>query len=123
MRNKILIIDDSEQDRKIMQRYFNQAGFKEILMAERGEEGIEKAISQKPDLIIIDTLLPGMDGFQICQQIREKQGEVASKIVMVTGAIDAVDAVKARKMGADDYCAKTADCAPLIEIVKKFISC
>ena len=118
MEKKILIIDDNEQDRKIMQRFLNKAGYEEILMAETGEEGVKKAESEKPDLVIIDTMLPGIDGFEVCRQIRGIQGSSAPKIVITTGTIDAVDAVKARRMGADDYCVKTSDCLPLIEAVK-----
>lgn len=118
---KILIIEDNEQDRKIMKRFLNEAGFEEILFAESGEEGLNKAKSEKPDLVILDTLLPGMDGFQTCRQIREAHGPTTPKIIVTTGSVDAVDAVKARKAGADDYCAKTSDYLPLIEAVKKLV--
>jgi DNA-binding response OmpR family regulator len=121
MANKILIIDDSEQDRKIIKRFLNKAGYEDILTAETGEEGIGKALSERPDLIILDTMLPGSSGFEICRLIRESQGSNNPKIIIVTGTIDAVDAVKARKMGASDYCVKTSDCAPLIETVKSLL--
>lgn len=119
--NKILIIDDNAQDRKIMERFLNKAGFAKILFAEKGEEGIEKARSERPDLVIIDTLLPGIDGFEVCQQIRQIQGLSMLKIIIITGFIDAIDAVKAKRMGADDYCVKTSDFAPLIESLKELL--
>ncbi len=121
MGKKILIIEDNEQDRKIMKRFLSKAGYEDIVMAETGEDGLKKAESEKPDLVISDTNLPGINGFEVCQRIREARGPTTPKIIVMTGAIGAVDAVKARKMGADDYCAKTSDCVPLIEAVKKLI--
>ena len=121
MGKKILIIDDNEQDRKIMKRFLNRAGYEHILMAETGEEGVKAAESRKPDLVIIDTLLPGIDGFEACRRIRETHGPATPKIVMITGSVDAVDAVKARTVGTDDYCVKTRDYAPLIEAVAKLL--
>ncbi|MFH0731519.1 MAG: response regulator [Candidatus Omnitrophota bacterium] len=119
MLKKILVIDDNEQDRKIIKRFLNKAGYKDVVLAETGEVGVEKAKFDNPELVISDTMLPGIDGFEVCRQIREAQAGI--KIIMMTGAIDAVDAVKAKKMGADDYCVKTSDYAVLLEAVKKLI--
>lgn len=121
MGKKILLVEDNDQDRKIMKRFLSKEGYEEISMAESGEEGVEKAESEKPDLVISDTNLPGINGFEVCQRIREAQGATTPKIIIMTGAIDAVDAVKARKMGADDYCVKTSDCSSLLEAVKNLI--
>ncbi len=118
---KILLIDDSAQDRKIISRQLSQAGFSEIELAETGEDGVAKARNSEFDLVISDTILPGMDGFEVCKSIREASGPDKPKIIVMTGAIDAVNAVKARKLGANDYCAKTSDGAPLLEAVKKLI--
>lgn len=119
--SKILIIDDNEQDRKIVKRFLNKSGFQDIIMAKTGEEGVQMAQSEKPALAIIDTKLPGIDGFEVCRQIRERCGSEYPKIIVVTGTIDAVDALKAKKSGADDYCVKTSDCGPLIEVVQRLL--
>lgn len=121
MKKKILIIDDNEQDRMIIKRCLNKAGYDEILIAETGEEGVEKAGSEKPDLVLVDTMLPLIDGFEVCRQIRETHSPAAPKIIIMTGSVDAVDAVKAKKMGADDYCVKTANFVYLMNTVKKLI--
>lgn len=121
MDKKILVIDDNKQDRMILKRFLDRTGYEQISMAESGEEGLKKAIAEKPDLVITDTLLPGMDGFEVCRQIKESMAPDAPKVIVMTGTIDAVDAVKARKMGADDYCVKTADGAPLVEAVKNLL--
>ncbi len=121
MGKKILIIDDSEQDRKIMARFLKKAGYEDLILAETGEEGVEKAKAESPDLVVSDTVLPGIDGFEVCRKIREAQGDQTPKIIIVTGAIDAVNAVKARTLGANDYCAKTSDCVPLLEAIGNLI--
>jgi len=118
---KILIVDDNEQDRMIMKRVLNKAGFKDILMAERGEEGVEKANQEKPDLVILDTVLPGIDGVETCKRIRKTRKPAAVKIIIITGAIDAVDAGKARAAGADDYVVKTSDFFYLVKAIKGLI--
>jgi len=121
MGKKILVIDDNEVDLLIVKRCLNQAGYNDVITAGDAVEGVNKAREEKPDLVISDTLLPGSNGFEICSQIREIYNQTTPKIIIMTGAIDAVDAVRARKVGADDYCGKTSDCAPLLEAVKKLI--
>jgi len=118
MGKKILVIDDNEPDRNLVKIFLNEAGFEQIVMAETGEEGAKKAESDKPDLVITDTLLPGIDGFEVCRRIRKYHGRNGPKIIVITGVIDAIDAVKARKMGADDYCVKNRDLSDLIKAVK-----
>lgn len=121
MAKKILIIDDTDADRKIMKRFLNKAGYDNIFLAETGEAGVAMADCEKPDLVITDTMMPGIDGFETCRRIREKHDHEATKIIVVTGAIDAVDAIKARKAGADDYCVKTSDPAQIITAVQGLI--
>lgn len=119
MDKKILIVDDNETDMLIIKRYLSRAGYAEIICAQNVQEGIEKVKAESPDLVILDTILPDGNGFEICQVIREKYNQTNPKIIIITGSVDAVDAVRARKAGADDYCAKTFDCAPLLEALKK----
>lgn len=121
MGKKILIVEDNDDDLLIAKRYLNKAGYSDIVTAGNMAEGVSKAISERPDLIITDTMLPDSDGFEVCRNVREFYGKDKPKIIIATGSVDAVDAVKARKVGADDYCAKTSDCAPLLAAVKKFI--
>lgn len=120
---KILLIEDSPSDARLFQEALKERpqmkGYK-VITAQTGEEGIKLARQERPDMVIIDTLLPGIDGFQVCQKIK-KIKKLATKVIIYTGVVDAVDAVKAREFGADDYTAKTSDLSPLIETVKKLI--
>ena len=118
MDDKILIIEDNEQDKKIFKRYLGKLGFTNIKIAKNGEEGINYIREEMPDLVILDTILPDMVGFDICQKIRDEFGPDNPKIIITTGSIDAVDALRARQAGANDYCVKAMDCGPLLGALK-----
>jgi len=119
MKKKVLIIDDNDQDRKIIKRFLDKAGFKDLIFAENGEEGVKKAKSEKPDLVITDTMLPGINGFEVCRQVKAIPGPAIPKVIVVTGSVDAVDAGKARSAGADDYVVKVSDLTALVSAVEK----
>lgn len=121
MGKKILIIEDNDIDLTIMQRYLTRSGYDQVITAQDAAEGVKKAFEEKPDLVVSDTLLPDGDGFEVCRQIRGSPAGQSLKIIIITGSVDAVDASKARRAGADDYCAKTSDCAPLLEAIKRLI--
>ena len=118
---KLLIIDDDAIDQKLIRESIKKSGFDaEITVAFSGEDGIKKVNDLKPNVIIVlDTVLPGMNGFETCKKIKETDRGL--KIIICTGVIDAVDAAKARAVGADDYCVKTADYMGLINAIKKLI--
>ena len=119
MSKRILIIDDNEDDREILAVNLRNQGFEDLVFAQNGSEGILAAGEKKPRIILLDTVLPGMNGFEVCRKIREIEG-LDTKIIIMTGLIDAVDAEKARKSGADDYVVKTSDSALVVEAVRIF---
>lgn len=118
---KILIVDDNEADRILMKECLKGFGFTyEWIECCGGEEALDalnrSAGRDEFAAAIVDTVLPGMDGFETCRRI--KQSNPTVKVVMITGMIDAVDAVKARECGADEYCVKTSRHEPLGEALK-----
>ena len=115
---KVLVVEDNRDNMEVMRTTLTHFGY-EIVEAVNGKEGIEKAKAVKPDLIIVDTVLPGLDGFGICKTIRQTLDLKNVKIIIITGFIDAVDAVMARRMGADEYVVKTEDYTELIEVITK----
>ncbi|MBF0494280.1 MAG: response regulator [Candidatus Omnitrophica bacterium] len=119
MVKKILIIDDSSMALEMLAETFRSEGY-EVITADDGENGLVVADKTAPDVVIIDTLMPGINGFEVCRRLK-KNVSSAPKVIIITGSIDAVDALKAQSVGADDYCAKTSDFFPLIEAVKKLI--
>lgn len=114
---KILIIDDEAQDAKAMALTLEREGYKEISTADTGEKGVEIARSFKPDLVLIDVVLNGIDGFDICKEIEAIEG-LNPKIIMITGHLDAVDAKKARSSGADEIIEKTPALENMIRTIK-----
>ncbi|MBL7072627.1 MAG: response regulator [Candidatus Omnitrophica bacterium] len=118
MRKKILIVEDSPTVLGMLKDVFENEGYN-VLPAETGEDGVKMAKSDKPDLVIIDTVLPGIDGFEVCRKIKSEGASRAAKIIIITGNVDAVDAEKALDSGADDYCAKTSDFSNLVAAIKK----
>ncbi len=118
MNRKILIIDDDKEDLMLMQHYLNKAGFKDISTVSSGEEAVEYVKKTKPYLIIIDTILTGIDGFEACKKLRELCGK-ETKIIILTGIIGAVDVEKAQDCGADECTVKGNNYLHLVGEVQK----
>lgn len=119
---KILIIDDEFIHITLIQSKIEQEELGDVIVANSGEEGIELAKKERPDIIILDTILEGgMDGFKTCKEIR-KIDKLYSKIVMITGKVDSIDVGYAMKCGVDDYCVKTSNYNNLITTIKNVIN-
>ncbi len=118
MRQKILIIDDNEQDRKLIEKRLSRAGFTEIFTAETGEEGVQAAGKINPDIVITDTVLPGIDGHETCRRIKQIEG-LKSRVIVMTGLIDAINSDSARRAGADDYVIKSSSVKEIIVVVRE----
>lgn len=101
-KGKILVVDDEASIRQIVEARLNMAGF-DVITAADGEEALEIFANQRPDLIVLDIMMPRMDGLQVCREIR-KQDEVP--IIMLTAKGEIPDRINALEMGADDYLTK-----------------
>ncbi len=99
---KVLIVDDEARITRGVQKYFEQAGF-ETVAAFDGPSGLAKARSEKPDLIVLDLMLPGMDGLDVCRALR-KESNVP--IIMLTARVEETDQLIGLELGADDYITK-----------------
>jgi len=117
---RILVIDDSRTALGLIKGRLTDLGF-EVLTAENGKDGVELARAGQLDAVFIDTILPDTDGFEVCRQIRALDPARKIRIVVMTGSVDAIDAVKARKSGADDYVVKTMDLELLETAVKDLL--
>jgi len=105
-KQRVLIIDDDEEDRNLIRLYLEKSGYTDILQAASGTEGIRKARKMKPDVIVIDTVLPDIDGFGVCRTLSNDHS-VESKFLVMTGVAQFVDIEKALAEGADSYCLKS----------------
>ena len=102
---RILIADDNEQNRELLEAYLVDEGH-EIIMSQDGQETVEKAVAELPDLILLDIMMPKMSGYEVCQQLRSREETERIPILMVTALRDSSDIEKAVTAGADDFLAK-----------------
>jgi len=119
MDKKILLVDDEPNVRAGLADILRELGY-DIIEAENGQDAIEKARAIRPDLVLMDTCMPGMDGIEACRQIKNIEG-LNTKVIIYTGYINAVDVTKARLAGADDYEVKTEDFGKLLSAIEKLI--
>jgi len=119
MAKKVLIIDDEEVILTTMKDCFHIEGY-DVITAVTGREGIEKAKTEAPDVIIFDVMLPDMNGNDGCRILKQEEG-LDIPVIVATSKIDAVDAWKAREAGADDFAVKTTDYLVLLNAVKKIL--
>ena len=101
-KQKILIADDEAQIREILRIYFEKEGF-EVIEAEDGAAAILKVQSEKPDILLLDIMMPVLDGIEVCKQVR-KMSDLP--IIMVTAKDDDDDRIAGLEIGADDYITK-----------------
>lgn len=114
MERCILVVDDEQSIVDILSFNLKREGYK-VIEAYDGEEGYIKAISEKPDLILLDVMLPKMDGFDVCKKIREIS---AVPIIMLTARDEEIDKVLGLELGADDYMTKPFGVRELMARVK-----
>jgi two-component system alkaline phosphatase synthesis response regulator PhoP len=100
---KILIVEDEEELLRGLEISLSKEGYR-ILKATRGETGVKLAIKENPDLIILDVMLPGMSGLDVCRELRQKGTDVP--IIMLTAKSEEIDRVVGLEIGADDYVTK-----------------
>lgn len=110
----ILVIEDEAPIVEILKFNLTKSGYR-VLTAFDGEEGLRLALGEKPDLILLDVMLPKMDGFEVCKKVREKQ---STPIIMLTARDEEVDKVLGLELGADDYITKPFSVRELLARVK-----
>ena len=112
--SKILIIEDEVAIADLEKDYLELSGF-DVEVANDGKVGLNKALTEECDLIILDLMLPGVDGFEICRQVREKKN---TPIIMVSAKKDDIDKIRGLGLGADDYMTKPFSPSELVARVK-----
>lgn len=114
MKAKILVVDDEKPIAEILKYNLEKEGF-EVLMAYDGEEAMKIAFAEEPDLILLDIMLPRLDGFSVCRQIRQK---LDLPIIMLTARETEIDKVLGLELGADDYVTKPFSIRELLARIK-----
>lgn len=116
--SRILIIEDEVAIADLEKDYLELSGF-EVEIENEGTTGLARALAEEFDLFILDLMLPGMDGFEICKQIREKKN---TPILMVSAKKDDIDKIRGLGLGADDYVTKPFSPSELVARVKAHLA-
>ena len=113
-KNKILIVEDDEDIRMVEEAYLKLAGFDTVVAAD-GNQAVKAVEEETVDLVLLDLMLPGKSGYEVCKEIREK---LDIPVLMVTARTESVDKIRGLGLGADDYISKPFDPAELVARVK-----
>lgn len=114
MSEKVLIVDDEKNIVSILAFNLKKEGY-QVITASNGKEGVEAAFKEDPDLILLDIMMPELNGFEACKKIREK---LETPIIMLTARAEEVDKVLGLELGADDYVTKPFSVRELVARVK-----
>ena len=116
--SRILIIADEEAIADLEKDYLELSGF-EVKICNTGDEGLQTALREEFDLIVLDLMLPGLDGFEVCKKIREEKN---IPIIMVSAKKEDIDKIRGLGMGADDYMTKPFSPSELVARVKAHLA-
>ena len=114
---KVLLIDDDRKHSELLQEYFKRFNIN-LLCAGDAEEGFKKLHREEPDLLLLDIMLPGKDGFEICREVRKTSN---MPIIMLTARGDVIDRVSGLEIGADDYIGKPFEPRELVARVQAIL--
>lgn len=121
MKSRILVVDDEPEAVELVEFNLRQAGYA-VTTAADGAEALKKARSQPPDLIVLDVMLPEMDGFEICKTLRLESVTSKLPIIMLTAKAAEIDRVLGLELGADDYLTKPFSPRELLLRIKKILA-
>lgn len=117
--SKVLVVDDAEADRVALEQILNEAGY-QVVSAASGAEALEKAASDKPDLVLLDVVMDEMDGFKTCRELVGDPATSAIPVVMVSGNSQKVDKIWAEQQGAKSYITKPYTPDQILDEVRRF---
>ena len=118
MSSRILIIEDETSIAELEKDYLELSGF-EVELEEQGDVGLERALNEDFDLLILDLMLPGMDGFEICRRFRQSKN---TPIIMISAKKDDIDKIRGLGLGADDYMTKPFSPSVMVARVKAHLA-
>jgi DNA-binding response OmpR family regulator len=117
---KILIVDDEPNIIVPLQFLMEKSGY-QVLIAQSGEEALESVSKNRPDLILLDIMLPGIDGYEVCEILRLNPEWKDTKIIFLTAKGREVDIAKGMVLGADEYITKPFSNQQIIDCVKRLL--
>lgn len=118
---KVLVVDDEESLRTIVAQSFRERGYA-VLTADNGTDGFNLATTERPDIVILDLLMPGMLGFEVCKRIREDSNLKRTVVIITSAKSYKPDIDKAKELGADAFVVKPADVDELITLAHEHLA-
>ena len=121
MNERLLIVEDDASALRLIEFSLQQEGY-DVTTATNGLEGLKKGKNEKFDLIILDLMLPGIDGFEICSRLRKETDTAQTPILILSAKTHEADVAMATEVGADGYLTKSGDPAEIVTQVKALLS-
>jgi CheY-like chemotaxis protein len=118
---KVLLVEDNEMNRDMLSRRLTRNGY-DVVIAVNGQEGIEMAASEKPDLILMDMSLPVLDGWEATRKLKADQATASIPVIALTAHAMESDREKALAAGCDDFDTKPIELPRLLEKMKAFVA-
>lgn len=118
--SKVLVVDDVPLNRKLQQAYLGAVGY-EVLLAKDGVEALQRVEEDSPDLILLDVMMPNMNGFQVCRRLKNNESTRFIPVIMVTALNEIEDKIKGIEAGADDFIYKPFNKLELLARVKSLL--
>jgi DNA-binding response OmpR family regulator len=115
MAEKILVADDEQEIRNLLEHFLKGQGY-EVVLASDGNQALELAVEENPQLVILDIKMPGLDGLEVCKRLKEKEQTKLIPVIVITGFED--NKMEALDLGADDFVNKPFDMAEIFSRVK-----
>jgi len=116
-RPEILVVDDEEKNLQVLAGHLDRAGY-DVVFALRGEEALSALDPVLPDMVLLDAMMPEMDGYEVCAKMRERFGGEELPIIFITARNSDEDVIKGFELGAQDYIAKPIKIPELLARVK-----
>ena len=120
MSKKILVVDDDVSFVRLVERILQGAGY-EVLIATNGLSALKTVRDDKPDLVLLDIMLPGVDGFEICRRLRDTPDTAQVPVLIVSSKSRESDKSEAFDVGANDFCGKPVKSEELLRLVKSLL--
>lgn len=118
---RILVIDDEDVIQEVVQGCFEDVAGWEVLLASSGREGLEQVVAEQPDAIVLDEMMPGMDGIAFLKRLRANDDNPSIPVVLLTAKVDLADPNLLRELGVVDAIAKPFDAIALVERVAEVL--
>ena len=119
-RGRILVADDEEKNRRLLHDILETQGH-EVVLAEDGQQALEKAFAESPDVILLDVMMPKLDGYEVCSRLKKDSRSAPIPVLMITVLTARADRIKGVAAGADDFLSKPIDREELVLRVRNAV--